>query len=139
MMVRPNIADRRAPSVDIDPFSVASLSDPYPDHARMRDAGPVVLIERYGFHAMARHEEVYASLNDWQTYSSARGVGIQDFAKEARIANANLGNIAQRQRFPAVHDHILGSRKQTVPSYSSCKPCFCPEATWQNLMDSKVR
>lgn len=81
-MVQSNITDRTAPSLDIDPFSVAFLSDPYPDHVRMRDAGPVVLIERYGFHAMARHQEVYAALNDWQTYSSARGVGIQDFAKE---------------------------------------------------------
>lgn len=82
-MVQSNLADRAAPSLDIDPFSVAFLSDPYADHARMRDAGPVVLIDRYGFHAMARHQEVYAALNDWQTYSSARGVGIQDFAKEA--------------------------------------------------------
>ena len=81
-MVQSNITDRTAPSLDIDPFSIAFLLDPYPDHARMRDAGPVVLIERYGLHAMARHQEVYVALNDWQTYSSARGVGIQDFAKE---------------------------------------------------------
>ena len=81
-MMHSSTADRAAPSLDVDPFSVAFLSDPYPDHARMRDAGPVVLIDRYGFHAMARHQEVYAALNDWQTYSSARGVGIQDFAKE---------------------------------------------------------
>ena len=76
----------RAPHLDIDPFSVAFLSDPYPDHARMRDAGPVVHLTRYGIFAMARHAEVFAALNDWRTYSSARGVGLQDFAKESSVA-----------------------------------------------------
>ena len=46
-------ADRAAPGLDIDPFSAAFLADPYPDHARMRDAGPVVRLTRYGIYAMA--------------------------------------------------------------------------------------
>src|SRR5262245_52080866 len=75
-------ATERVPHLDIDPFSVAFLTDPYPDHARMRDAGPVVHLTRYGILAMARHAEVFAALNDWRAYSSARGVGLQDFAKE---------------------------------------------------------
>src|SRR5262245_24287298 len=64
----------RAPSLDIDPFSPAFLAEPYCDHARLRDAGPVVYLARYGIYAMARYEDVAAALNDWQTYSSARGV-----------------------------------------------------------------
>ena len=32
---------------------------------------------------MARYEQVHAMLHDWKTFSSARGVGIQDFSKEA--------------------------------------------------------
>jgi len=72
-----------APQLDIDPFSAEFLAEPYRDHARMRDAGPVVYLTRYGIYAMARHQEVFAALNDWRTYSSARGVGLQDFAKEA--------------------------------------------------------
>ncbi len=70
------------PRSDIDPFSDAFLTAPYDDHERMRSLGPVFYLERYGVHAMARHGEVSAALTDWQTYSSARGVGIQDFAKE---------------------------------------------------------
>lgn len=72
-----------APRLDIDPFCPEFLADPYADHARMRDAGPLVHLTRYGIYAMARHEQVFAALNDWKTFSSARGVGIQDFAKEA--------------------------------------------------------
>ena len=81
-MAQATAATRTAPHLDIDPFCVAFLTDPYPDHARMRDAGPVVYLTRYGIYAMARHAEVSAALTDWQTYSSARGVGLQDFAKE---------------------------------------------------------
>jgi 4-methoxybenzoate monooxygenase (O-demethylating) len=81
-MAQAAAATRPAPKLDIDPFSVAFLTDPYPDHARMRDASPVVYLTRYGIYAMARHAEVSAALTDWRTYSSARGVGLQDFAKE---------------------------------------------------------
>ena len=81
-MAQASAATRTAPRLDIDPFSVTFLTDPYPDHTRMREAGPVVYLTRYGIYAMARHAEVSAALTDWQTYSSARGVGIQDFAKE---------------------------------------------------------
>jgi cytochrome P450 len=73
---------RRAPTLELDPFSTAFLTAPYDDHARLRDAGPVVYLAAYGIYAMARYAQVAAALNDWQTYSSARGVGLQDFAKE---------------------------------------------------------
>jgi len=76
-------ADRAVPALDIDPFSEAFLTDPYRDHGRMRDAGPVVRLTAYGIYAMARYEEVFAALNDWRAFSSARGVGLQDFAREA--------------------------------------------------------
>lgn len=66
----------------LDPYSVEFLRDPLPFHERLRDAGPVVWLERYGIWALARHKEVHAALNDWQTYSSSAGVGISDYRKE---------------------------------------------------------
>lgn len=71
------------PVIDIDPFGDDFLADPYAHHAELRDAGPVFWLERYGIFGMARHAEVSAALQDWQTYSSARGVGLADFAKES--------------------------------------------------------
>lgn len=68
--------------LDIDPFSSAFFDDPFPVHAALRDAGPVVYLPRYDIHAVARYEHVRAMLHDWQSYSSARGVGLSDFAKE---------------------------------------------------------
>ena len=71
-----------APVSGLDPFSETFLSDPYPAHRELRDAGPVVRLERYGIWAMARHEQVHAALNDPQTFRSGAGVGLADFTKE---------------------------------------------------------
>ena len=70
------------PTFDFDPFSREFYDNPYPAHEAMREAGPVVWIPRYQIWAMARHAEVHAAFNDWQTYCSGRGVGLSDFAKE---------------------------------------------------------
>jgi cytochrome P450 len=70
------------PVSSADPFSYGFLSDPYPHHESLREAGPVVWLERYGIWAMARHEQVRDALTDWQTYCSSAGVGLSDFRKE---------------------------------------------------------
>ncbi|MBU4466340.1 MAG: cytochrome P450, partial [Actinobacteria bacterium] len=66
----------------IDPFDLDFLRDPLPAHALMRDAGPVVLLEKYGVYAMARYDEVHAALVDWQSFQSAAGVGLANFRVE---------------------------------------------------------
>jgi 4-methoxybenzoate monooxygenase (O-demethylating) len=70
------------PRSALDPYSLEVLNNPYPFHEEIRNAGAVVWLERYGVWAMARHQEVHAALNDWQTYSSSAGVGISDYRKE---------------------------------------------------------
>jgi 4-methoxybenzoate monooxygenase (O-demethylating) len=71
-----------APELDIDPFSEEFLARPDAFHPRLRDAGPVVYLSRYGIWAMARFAEVQAALRDHGTYCSAAGVGLSDFTKE---------------------------------------------------------
>jgi 4-methoxybenzoate monooxygenase (O-demethylating) len=70
------------PVSSVDPFSNEFLTDPYPHHQTLREAGPVVWLERYGIWAMARHQEVRDALTDYQTYCSSAGVGLSDFRKE---------------------------------------------------------
>lgn len=70
------------PASAIDPFSHGFLDNPYPHHASLREAGPVVWLEQYGIWAMARHQEVRDALTDYQTYCSSAGVGLSDFRKE---------------------------------------------------------
>ena len=70
------------PELDFDPFSRGFLQDPFPDHARLRDAGPVAWLKRYGVYAVGRHAEVRTALQDWEAFSSAAGVGLANFRRE---------------------------------------------------------
>jgi cytochrome P450 len=70
------------PTVDIDPFSDDFLRDPFSRHAELRDAGPIVRLERYGIWAAARYEEVFAALMDSEQFISSAGVGITNFHRE---------------------------------------------------------
>jgi cytochrome P450 len=70
------------PVMDLDPFSDEFLREPEPFHARMRDAGPVIFLPRYGVWAMARYAEVRTALRDHRAYCSSAGVGLSDFRKE---------------------------------------------------------
>lgn len=70
------------PHLDFDPFSIEFFADPFPTHQRLREAGPVVYLDRYGVYGVARYAEVHAVLNDPLTFCSSRGVGLSDFAKE---------------------------------------------------------
>jgi cytochrome P450 len=73
---------RGAPVSEADPFSIEFFEDPHQIHEDLREAGPVVWLSRYGCWAVARYAEVHGVLNDWQTFCSSRGVGLQDFARE---------------------------------------------------------
>jgi cytochrome P450 len=70
------------PVSDEDPFSHEVLEDPTPFHARLRDAGPVVYLDRYDVYAFGRYEHVRAALVDWQEFQSSAGVGLSNFRYE---------------------------------------------------------
>jgi cytochrome P450 len=70
------------PHLDFDPFSIEFFADPFPTHERLREAGPLVYLDKWDVYGVARYEQVHAVLNDPQTFCSSRGVGLSDFAKE---------------------------------------------------------
>jgi 4-methoxybenzoate monooxygenase (O-demethylating) len=74
--------DAAAPVLSIDPFSPECLFAPYPSHQLMREAGPVVRLDRYGIWAVARHSEVRAVLADWENFCSSAGVGLSNYRRE---------------------------------------------------------
>lgn len=82
MDVSTPVAPTVIPSTDEDPFSAAVLADPLPFQERLREAGEVVLLERYGVYAMGRYDTVRSALLDWQGFESSAGVGITDFRTE---------------------------------------------------------
>uniref|UniRef100_UPI0031B8B383 Cytochrome P450 enzyme (CYP199A4) n=1 Tax=Rhodopseudomonas palustris (strain HaA2) TaxID=316058 RepID=UPI0031B8B383 len=74
--------DSTIPHLAIDPFSLDFFDDPYPDQQTLRDAGPVVYLDKWNVYGVARYAEVHAVLNDPTTFCSSRGVGLSDFKKE---------------------------------------------------------
>ncbi len=70
------------PALDVDPFSIEFFKDPHPVHELLREAGPVVRLDKWNVYAVARYAEVHAVLHDPLTFCSSRGVGLSDFAKE---------------------------------------------------------
>ncbi len=78
------------PEMDIDPFSTDFLAMPYPDHERMRQAGPWVWLKRYGILATCRHAQVKAVLSDHVNFISSAGVGLANFNQEAPFRPKSL-------------------------------------------------
>ena len=71
-----------APVSHADPFALDVLHDPLPFQSALREAGPVVYLDRYDVFAMGRYEQVHAALTDWQSFQSAAGVGLSNFRYE---------------------------------------------------------
>jgi cytochrome P450 len=63
-------------SSDIDLFSDEALKNPLPLYRALRDTGPAVYLERHGCWFIGRYNELRQALTDWQTYSSAHGLGL---------------------------------------------------------------
>jgi 4-methoxybenzoate monooxygenase (O-demethylating) len=70
------------PGLDVDPFAIQFFENPFPTHAALREAGPLVHLDKWSVYAVARYAEVHRVLNDPMTFCSSRGVGLSDFAKE---------------------------------------------------------
>jgi hypothetical protein len=92
------------PICAIDPFSADFLRDPHPAHEALREAGPIVWLERYGAYAAARHAEVRQILGDPVTFCSSRGVGLSDFQREKPWRPPSL----VLERDPPEHDRARG-------------------------------
>lgn len=72
---------RDAPVLDIDPYAIEVLRDPYAFHHALREAGPVVLIKPHGVYAVGRHAEAKEVLADHTRFITSGGIGIQDIRK----------------------------------------------------------
>lgn len=69
------------PTIDLDPFNEDTLRKPAEFHAALRAAGPVAWLPQHGVYATGRFEAAGEVLSDWKRFTSARGVGMLDFAK----------------------------------------------------------
>jgi cytochrome P450 len=70
------------PSRDLELYTDAALTDPYPLYRELRDAGPAVWLTAYDMFALARFNDVRDALANWQVFSSAQGVTMNDKMNE---------------------------------------------------------
>ena len=63
--------------VEFDPYDYETFCDPYPTYRRLRDEAPVYHNDELNFWALARHADVLAAHNDWESFSSTGGVTIE--------------------------------------------------------------
>lgn len=70
------------PEVDFDPFADAMLDDPYAAYEELRALAPVVKLARYGCYMALDYEALNTVLTDWQRFSSAHGVGLDNYLRD---------------------------------------------------------
>ena len=105
-----------AVTLGLDPFSPDFLADPYRHHPVLRDAGPVLWLEAHGIYGLARFAEVSAALHDWQTFTSARGVGLADEGREHLLPYAAATFNAFGPTFRALDHRPLHELAGTDPA-----------------------
>jgi cytochrome P450 len=89
------------PATDYDLYADENLRDPYPGYRMLRDSGPVAYLRRHNLYTLSRHADVSAALSDWQTFTSADGVTMNDAINKggrgATISTDPPGHQAMRQ------------------------------------------
>jgi 4-methoxybenzoate monooxygenase (O-demethylating) len=113
-------------SLDLDPYAPEWLRDPYPFHEILREAGPVVRLERYGVWALGRYEHVRSTLNDWKTFCSSAGVGLSNFIEDTPWRTPSL----LLETDPPIHTRYrdIITRVLSRQSLKSLRPSFETEA-----------
>ncbi|MGY0065012.1 cytochrome P450 [Streptomyces sp. LZ34] len=66
------------PESSIDLYAESALRDPYPLYRQLRELGPVSRLTRLGIYVFPRYEEVREASSNWKTFSSAKGVMVND-------------------------------------------------------------
>ncbi|WP_371793713.1 cytochrome P450 (plasmid) [Streptomyces sp. NBC_01471] len=69
---------KEIPASDVDLFTDEALADPYPLYRELRDLGPVVELTQNGMYAFPRYRQVREASGNWEVFSSAKGVMMND-------------------------------------------------------------
>ena len=77
-MVTARTRGARDRTPDYDPYSLETLTDPYPTYARLRTSYPLYYNARLEFYALTRYLDIIECGRDWQTFSYAEGADIDD-------------------------------------------------------------
>jgi len=102
-----------------DPFDREIAADPYPIYRRMRSEAPLYYNDRHDFYALSRAGDVQRGLNDWQTFSSARGDILEIIKANMEIPPGTL--LMEDPPIHHIHRRLLG-RVFTAQRIASIEP-----------------
>lgn len=83
-----------------DPYAPAIDADPFPAYKVLRDKYPAFWCEEAGMWVLTRYHDILGALQDWRTFSSARGNLVDELPGRA---GATLGSTD-----PPRHDRLRG-------------------------------
>ncbi len=111
-----------------DPFSPAIDADPFPAYKELRDAHPCFWSEDAGMWVLSRYGDILRALNDWQTYSSAKGNLMTELPGRA---GATLGSSdpPRHDRLRALIQHAFLKRNLEAlaePMRTTARDCAEP-------------
>ena len=89
-----------SPAFRFDPYSPAVDADPFPLYKVLRDDFPCFWSADANMWVLSRYDDIVRALNDWKTYSSAKGNLMDELPNRA---GATLGTTD-----PPRHDRLRG-------------------------------
>ena len=89
-----------SPAFRFDPYSPAVDADPFPIYKTLRDDYPCFWSPDANMWVLSRYDDIVRALNDWKTYSSAKGNLMDELPNRA---GATLGTTD-----PPRHDRLRG-------------------------------
>jgi cytochrome P450 len=63
---------------EFDPYAPATIADPFPAYRTLRDDFPLYRNEARDFWAISRADDVYAVSRDWETFTSTKGMDLDE-------------------------------------------------------------
>lgn len=87
------------PTFEIDLFSPEIMADPFEAYRELRNLGPVCKIPDQEFYAFGRYADVKNALSNWQTFSSASGVALNQTCNGLMVGTPIGSDPPDHQRF----------------------------------------
>ncbi len=87
--------------VVFNPYDWQTQEDPYPVYRALRDEAPAYYNDELDFWALSRYADVLGGFRDWQVYSSARGVALEQ--RDIPDPSAVMSFLGMD---PPRHDHL---------------------------------
>lgn len=108
-------------AMEFDPLSADFFDDPYDTYRWLRDEAPCYFSERYGFWALSRYDDVIKASRDWQTFTSTKGITLDQLAADD-LGSLVLGSIIFMD--PPDHERLrkLVSRVFTPKAVAELEP-----------------